>query len=181
MSAKIPQNVLIEDKLVGPLTLKQFLYVLGGGSIIFIAYQYYVQFYLYFIEFLLISLFVTALTIALAFLKINGRVFGIFLLNTFKFMFSPKVRNWKKESRKHVKAIKIQASDIKSTKEELKERKSPGEFKTQIEKLATILDTGGRINENDADAITTQIASIDVPTTEPEQDMGVEDILKDVE
>lgn len=179
MSAKIPQNVLIEDKLVGPLTLKQFLYVLGGGGIIFIAYQYYIRLYLYFIEFVIISLIVGLLTIAFAFIKINGRPFVVFVQNLIKFTFTPKIRHWKKESRKRVKAIKVSAADIKSTKDEIKERQSPGEFKTQIEKLATILDTGGRINEQDADAITTQIVSIDAPTTEPEQDLEVEDIFKD--
>ena len=183
MAVKIPQNVLIEDKLVGPLTLKQFLYLLGGGSIIFIAYQYYAKFYLYLIEFVLISLVAAFLTIAFAFAKVNGRPFSIFVQNLFKFIFVPKVRSWHKEPRHYVKAIKIKADDIKTTKEELHERKKPGEFKTQIEKLANILDTGGRINENDADAITTQVANIEAPTqvSEPEKALGVEDVLKDTE
>ncbi|MBU2634752.1 MAG: PrgI family protein, partial [Nanoarchaeota archaeon] len=50
MRIKIPQGVTKEDKLVGPLTLKQFLYVLGGASVIFIAYQYYARAFLYFTE-----------------------------------------------------------------------------------------------------------------------------------
>lgn len=182
MSAKIPQNVTIEDKLVGPLTLKQFLYILGASAVIFISYQYYIRLYLYFIEFVLISIVVTTLAIMLAFAKINGRSFAIFLINWIKFLFSKKTRIWKKEPREFVKDIKVRAKDIKSTKEELKERQSNSEFKTQIEKLATILDTGGRISENDADAITNQITNIATPTEiEPEQSLGVEDILADTE
>lgn len=183
MSAKIPQNVTIEDKLVGPLTLKQFLYILAAAAIVFIAYQYYIRLYLYFIEFVFISFIVTTLSLMLAFGKVNGRPFGIFLINWIKFLFSKKTRSWKKEPREFVKDIKVRAKDIKSTKEELKERQSNQEFKTQIEKLATILDTGGRISENDADAITNQISNItEAPSkTEPEQNLGVEDILEDTE
>ena len=47
MAVKIPQNIDKEDKLVGPLTLKQFLYVLGGAGVTFIAYQGYVQYFLF--------------------------------------------------------------------------------------------------------------------------------------
>ncbi|MDD5606039.1 MAG: PrgI family protein [Patescibacteria group bacterium] len=181
MSAKIPQNVTIEDKLVGPLTLKQFLYLLGGGAVIFIAYQYYTRAYLYFIEFLAITVVVGFFVLAMAFLKINGRPFGVFLLSLFKFVMAPRIRTWSKEPRRHVKAIRVRGEDIKTTKEEIAERRSPGEFKTQIEKLANILDTGGKMNENDADAITTQVAHIDAPVIEPEQSLGVEDVLEDVE
>jgi hypothetical protein len=182
MSAKIPQNVTIEDKLVGPLTLKQFLYILAAASLVFIAYQYYIRLYLYFAEFVAISFVVTTLALMLAFAKVNGRSFGLFLVSWIKFLFIPKTRSWKKEPRHRVKAIRVSAEDIKSTKDEIKERKSDGEFKTQIEKLANILDTGGRMSENDADAITTQISAInDAPTTEPEQNLGVEDVLEDTE
>ena len=183
MTAKIPQNVTIEDKLVGPLTLKQFLYLLGSAAIVFIAYQYFSRAYLYFIEFLIISAVAVMLGVMLAFGKINGRPFGVFLINLFKFIFLPKTRAWVKEPRKYVKAIRVRAKDIKSTKEEIEERKSDTEFKSQIEKLANILDTGGKMGVQDSDAITTQIAHI--PTSqgeaEPEQNLGVEDVLEDVE
>lgn len=187
MGAKIPQNVTKADKLVGPLTLIQFLYVLGGGFLIFLAYQFYIgedlAVRLYFTEFILIAIVVIIITVLLAFITINGRPFPAFLVNMFKYFMSSKQRSWHKEPRRHVAAIKVRADDIKDTKSEIKERQSGREFKTQIEKLAGILDTGGTINESDYDAITTQVSSIEKPKTETGANtpIDVEDILEDIE
>ncbi|RLC37282.1 hypothetical protein DRH29_02580 [candidate division Kazan bacterium] len=187
MGAKIPQNVTKEDKLVGPLTLKQFLYVLAGSFLIFVVYQFYAQenlaIQLYFAEFILIALLIAIATILMAFIQINGRPFEVFLLNVLKYFMVPRQRSWHKEPRKHVAAIKVRAKDIKDTKSEIKERKSGREFKTQIEKLASILDTGGTINPEDYDAITTQISSVEKPKTGKgvETPTDVEDILEDAD
>jgi len=187
MGAKIPQNVTKEDKLVGPLTLKQFLYVLAGGFLIFAAYQFYAQddlaIQLYFTEFILIALLVTIATVLMAFIQINGRPFGAFLLNIVKYLSSSKQRSWHKEPREYVAAIKVRADDIKDTKSEIKERQSGKEFKTQIEKLAGILDTGGTINPEDYDAITTQVSNIEKPKTQSGANTppDVEDILEGYE
>src|SRR3990172_5982558 len=102
MAAKIPQDVTREDRLIGPLTLKQFLYVLGGAALVFIAYQYYTRKYLYFTEFVLISLVAVALSVSLAFIQINGRPFGLFALQLWHFWTSPKQAVWHKEPRQLV-------------------------------------------------------------------------------
>jgi len=183
MGAKIPQNVTREDKLVGPLTLKQFLYVLGGVSIVFIAYQYYARMYLYFAEFAVISFFVAALTLALAFASINGRPFGLFAIHLFQFLTSQRDRVWQKEPRYILDTIKVKADDIKDTKSEIEERKQSGkDFKTQLEKLAGILDSGGTMSADYQDAITNQISNL--PSAEnklDENQLGVEDVLSEVD
>lgn len=179
---KIPQGVTKEDKLVGPLTLKQFLYTLAGASIIFIAYQYYALQYLYFLEFILISFVAGALAIALAFVKINGRVFSIFLGNLARFIFVPKKRSWYKEPEHILPKLKIKSQDVKDTKSEVKERKSGEQFKMQIEKLANILDAGGTMSTNTGDAITNQITNIAESSLSINEDrLGVEDILEATE
>ena len=38
MRFQVPQFIEIESKIFGPLTLKQFIYLIGGGGIIFILY-----------------------------------------------------------------------------------------------------------------------------------------------
>jgi len=176
---KIPQGVTKEDKLVGPLTLKQFLYVLGGASVLFIAYRYYSLQYLYLIEFVIISFVVGTLTIALAFAKVNGRAFVIFLATLFRFIFVPKTRSWYKEPRELLPTIKARATDIKDTKSEIEERQDNQKFQMQIEKLASILDTGGTISPSAQDAITDQITNLAQPKSKIEEaKLGVEDILE---
>ena len=39
MQYQLPQFIDIEDKIVGPLTFKQFIYIAGGAGICFIAYR----------------------------------------------------------------------------------------------------------------------------------------------
>ncbi|PIR99089.1 hypothetical protein COT87_01310 [Candidatus Collierbacteria bacterium CG10_big_fil_rev_8_21_14_0_10_44_9] len=182
MPAKIPQDVTREDRLVGPLTLKQFLYVLAGASIIFIAYQYYALQYLYLIEFAVISLIVGSFTIAFAFSKVNGQPFGIFIANLFKFWLADKQRIWHKEPREKVATIKVSAEDLKDTKSELQERKQGKEVQSQLEKLSRVLDAGGTIKPEYQDVITTQVNNLNPsPSAVNETGLDVEDVLAENE
>jgi hypothetical protein len=176
MPAKVPQDVTREDKLIGPLTLKQFLYLLGGGSIIFIAYQSLLSWFL----FIVISLFAGGLALMLAFGNINGRPFGVFLINLFHFITGTKNLLWHKEPRAEVETIKVSATDIKDTKTELVDRKSGKELKMQIDQLAHILDAGGTINREKEESMTTSINTFTPPPTKTEP-TDVEDVLKDVD
>ena len=40
MQYPIPQFVEIEDQIIGPLTLKQFFFLLGGGIFLLIAWSF---------------------------------------------------------------------------------------------------------------------------------------------
>lgn len=86
---KVPQKIDLQDKIVGPLTLFQFVYLLVGGMTAFGIYK-------------LGSIFLTVglalpialLAIAFAFVKIQDQPFGKFLFNFLLFVFSPKARVW---------------------------------------------------------------------------------------
>ena len=176
MTTKIPQNVDIEDKLVGPLTLKQFLYLFGGAAAVFITYQYYVIGYLFFHEFILISLVAVAATLALAFARINGRPFIVFLGNWFGYLLAPKQLLWKKDNTLAEKKIKITVAESAAPAAE-----EEAISKSELEKLANILDTGGKINAEQT-ATTHEVSTIQpgqasTPET-TENELGVEDILE---
>jgi hypothetical protein len=182
MAAKIPQDVTREDRLVGPLTLRQFLYVLIGGAIVFLLYQLYANFYLFFHEFLILGFIVASFAVMLAFGSINGRPFGIFLLNLFRFITSPKILLWHKDARAELPTIKVASADIKDSKLEAQQRKAGEEMVSEFEKLASILDTGGTIKAEHHSAITTSVGSLDFPTTEDRLiDVNVEDVLADTD
>lgn len=92
MQFNVPQFIEVEDKIVGPLTLKQFLYLAGGGAALFFSWYFY-KLWL----FAIIAIPVIALSFALSFLKINGRPFIYFLTSLIGYLLKPKLYIWKKK------------------------------------------------------------------------------------
>lgn len=91
MKFRVPQFIDIEDKVIGPLTIKQFGYVLGAGGLSFIIWTFVPITILA----LILIVAVSALFLALAFLKINNRPFGDVLESAFSYYTSAKVYTWK--------------------------------------------------------------------------------------
>ncbi len=94
MQFQIPQFIEVEDKIFGPLTFKQFIYLVGGAGISFIIYSV--------LPFFLAVLFivpVVALSLALAFYKINNKPFIGVLEAAFKYALGNKLYIWKKSER----------------------------------------------------------------------------------
>jgi len=85
----VPQFIDVEDKIIGPITTRQFIVLLVGFLIIAVSYKIF-DFSL-FITFGLLVLFVTGI---FAFLKINGRPFHYFILNLLQTFKRPKLRVW---------------------------------------------------------------------------------------
>ena len=95
MRFQVPQFIEIEDKVVGPLTIKQFMYIAGGAGMAFVAYRFLPLF---------ISIFViagvVALALALAFYKINNKPFIDTLEAAFSFYTGEKLYIWNKKDKK---------------------------------------------------------------------------------
>lgn len=91
MKFRVPQFIDIEDKVIGPLTLKQFGYVVGAGGISFIIWTFIP---VHFLAVLVIAP-VAGLFLALAFVKYNNRPFGDFLESAFTYYTGAKVYTWK--------------------------------------------------------------------------------------
>jgi hypothetical protein len=95
MQYKVPQNIDMEDKIVGPFTMKQFIYLLICGAVIYGWWNYLQSSYVDFaLEFAVVAIPVGLLGFALALVKINDRPFEYFLLNLARFIASPKHRKW---------------------------------------------------------------------------------------
>lgn len=91
MRFKVPQNIDMPDRILGPLTMLQFVYaVIGGGG----AYVCYMS--LPSPLNILLAIIVALFTVAMIFLKINERPFSHFLLSLMRFMSTPKQRVWHK-------------------------------------------------------------------------------------
>ena len=95
MKYQVPQFIEIEDKIIGPLTIKQFVWLVGGAGMSFLCYNFLPLF----IALILIAVIVP-LSLALAFYKVNSKPF-VFVVEAFiKYYFSQKLYLWKKEEKK---------------------------------------------------------------------------------
>lgn len=92
MRFQVPQYIETEDKIIGPLTLRQFLYLAGAGAVSFVLY-----FILTFFFWIVLTVFAGAVAIALAFVKINGQPFIKILGAAVRFMSKPRLYLWKRK------------------------------------------------------------------------------------
>jgi len=100
---QVPQFIDQKAKIVGFLTLPQFIYLASGGGIIFITFKIFSFFF-----FLLIAIIVGALAISLAFVKINGQEMPKVLLAGISYLWNPRIYTWKRD----FKEKEIDSSEI---------------------------------------------------------------------
>ncbi|MEY2664406.1 MAG: hypothetical protein RIT04_214 [Candidatus Parcubacteria bacterium] len=98
MRFQVPQFIEVEDKIFGPLTLKQFIYLAGGAGLSFVMYTL-LPFYIAIFAIILIMGFSSAL----AFYKINKRFPFVYIVEAAaKYYFGAKLYIWKKVDQKRV-------------------------------------------------------------------------------
>ncbi len=92
MKFQVPQFVEVEDKIFWKLTLKQFIYLVGGGGLSLVFYLW--------LPLWLGILFiapVVGFSLALAFYRYNDRPFIFMIESAVKYLFNSKLYIWKKE------------------------------------------------------------------------------------
>ena len=83
---QVPQYIDVEDRIIGPLTLKQFLYLAFAGAVLFILW-FLVNFFIW----TALAVPIIALAAAFAFLKINDRPFAYFFLAAINYYIKPRL------------------------------------------------------------------------------------------
>jgi hypothetical protein len=87
---QVPQFIEVEDKIFGPLTFKQFIYIAGGGGlclVFFTLLPVYIS--------VIFIIPVAAFALALAFYKVNGRPFIVSVEHAVGYFFGHKLYLWK--------------------------------------------------------------------------------------
>jgi hypothetical protein len=133
MRYQVPQFIEVEDKVIGPFTVKQFIYVVGGIGLSFIIYT--------FLPFYIAILFIAgveALSLALAFYKINNKPFIDFLESALIFYTKGNLYIWKKEDKQ------VQTSDSQSTS--LNQIYVPKIADSKLKDLSWSLDVNENVN-----------------------------------
>ena len=92
MEYQVPQFIEVEDKIFGPFTLKQFIYVAGGVGLCAILLLY-----LPLLFGIILAIPVAVFTAALAFYKINNKPFVEIMDAAFKYYLGDRLYLWKKE------------------------------------------------------------------------------------
>lgn len=94
MEYQVPQFIEVEDKIIGPLTLRQFIYVAGAGGFCVVFFVYF-----HIVVALLLTTPVVALAAALAFYKVNGKPFIEVLEAGFNYYTGGKLFLWKHQEK----------------------------------------------------------------------------------
>ena len=131
----VPQFIDVEDKVIGPITVRQFIIVLVGGGLVFLAFKL-ADFALFLFEFVIIMF----VTIIVAFVKINGRPIHYFLLNFIQTTKMAKLRLWRKtfnkaELKRSANKKEVDLPPVILTKNKVR-------F-SRLAEMALIVDTGG--------------------------------------
>lgn len=106
MQFKVPQFLEIEDKIFGPFTFKEFVYLAGGAGICYILYKL-LGLWLGAIPILAVA----GLSIALTFYHPNGKPFINMIEAGIKYALQNKLYIWKRHR------IKVNAAEQKEFKE----------------------------------------------------------------
>ena len=106
MQFKVPQFIDVEDKIFGPLTWKQFLYLAGGAGVCFFFFRILPLW-----AAIPLMLPFAALSLSLTFLKINERPFPFILQAYISYALQNKLYIWKQRSGKKIKEEKIKEEE----------------------------------------------------------------------
>lgn len=137
---KIPQNVGIEDKIVGPFSLRQLIILAIGGGISYVAFAISSKFYeLNILEYILIVL-PALFSLAMAMLRIHNVSFGKYLLLLMEFAIKPKKRIWDHGGISALVAPDLTDKNAGKKKEVVEEKEQKN---VNLHSLSAMLDSGG--------------------------------------
>jgi hypothetical protein len=138
MQFQVPQFIEVEDKIFGPFTFKQFIYMIGAAGIAFMAWKttpIYVA--------VPIAALALGLGGALAFFKYNSRPFILAMETGFFYLISNKLFLWDAEGK--MKNKKDNKNEIKNAQE----IKIPKLSDSKLHELSWSLDIREKIEDSD--------------------------------
>ncbi len=134
----VPQFIDVEDKIIGPLTTRQFIIMLVAFMIVVISYKL-----CDFTLFVLIVVLTFGIAGIFAFLKINGRPFHLFVINFIQTTKKAKLRVWNNSLnvKLDLKEVEEEESTEQINKIVLTQKKPY--IKSRLSELSLIVDTQG--------------------------------------
>jgi hypothetical protein len=133
---KVPQNVETEDKILGPLSIKQFIYLIIAVLWAFLMWRLFTWFLPLAV---LLALPVSGFLVLLAFGSREGVPFEDYVVGFIKFLTLPRKLEWQKDESKEM--------IITEAPKKVEEVKAKNVTKGQLKQLAAIIDTRGGIKD----------------------------------
>lgn len=134
---KVPQNVESEDTILGQLTIKQFIYVVIAVGWGFLCWRILGVAP---VVAILLILPISGPLLALGLIRREGQSFETYFVAMIRFMLVPRKRQWYKDDAKVV----IKEPEKKPI-DEMPSAHNPAQVRGELRKLATIVDSRGRI------------------------------------
>lgn len=135
----VPQFIDVEDKIIGPITTRQFLILMAATIISAIAYKIF-DFSLFATVFI-VTLFTAAM---FAFVRVNGRPFHLFVLNLSQTLRRSPLRVWLLVAMPESAIL----PDDTQEKEEIATKKVNLQA-SRLDQLSLIVDTSGQYRGDD--------------------------------
>ena len=140
----VPQFIEVEDKIIGPITVRQFIIILAGALLIFINFQIFDLGKWFFI----FSVPEAFTFLVFAFYRINGRPFHFFVLNIMQTLKRPRLRIW---NYKYQELNDIEIHEVLAPRKRI----DKGRYYTssRLAEISLVVDTqgvfrGGKIDPN---------------------------------
>ncbi len=131
----VPQFIDVEDKIIGPITVRQFIIMLASFLLIGISYKLFD-----FSLFLVVGIFIFIVSIVFSFVKINGRPFHLFVLNFIQTFKKTRLRVWNHTLSKVQEGLKEESVEVVIKKTFFQPRYFP---QSRLAELSLIVDTQG--------------------------------------
>jgi len=143
MQFKVPQNVQVEDKIVGSLTLKQMIVLGAGGGVAYVVYIVLARTY-YWEVWIAPVIVVMAITCLFAFGKFYNLTFTRFMLLWLQHLLIPRQRIWiKKSGDVEMQEILTKISTEVQTKAQKKSERAAETIK-KLKNISSVLDNYGK-------------------------------------
>ncbi len=105
----VPQFIDVEDKIAGPLTWRQLLWMIGMGILLLVIYNTIGT-----AGFLIVAVPIVLLFCALAFYRPQGQPLIVFLFHGFTYFFRPKIAVWERPIARRQAAPEVEAAPVKA-------------------------------------------------------------------
>ena len=132
----VPQFLDVEPKIIGPVTARQFLIMLGVLLLEFVIWRLFLNI----IVVIGLGVPVFAIGATFAFAKINGQPFHFIALNVFQTLRKPARRVWDKTLSDAELRVLMKKEELPKAPE--RKRKAPLEA-SRLSELTLVVNTGG--------------------------------------
>ncbi len=102
MQFQVPQFIEVEDKIFGPFTFKQFVYIAGGLGLSYLVWRLLPKFVA-----APLLLGVMGFSVALAFMQYNGRPFMVAIETAFFYLIHTKLYLWNNKTKKRLEETRL--------------------------------------------------------------------------